>query len=62
MPKLICVPRCLSSDDTHVVGVLTVDDLLIDLINDLGDVVRPVTGEVIFGHHDAPLPGTTTTR
>jgi CBS domain-containing protein len=46
----------------EVVGVLTVDDLLIDLINDLGDVVRPVTGEVIFGHHDAPLPGTTTTR
>ncbi len=42
----------LVSDD-RVVGVLAVDDLLIDLISDLGDVVRPITGEVIFGHHDA---------
>jgi hypothetical protein len=42
----------LVSDD-RVVGVLAVDDLLIDLISDLGDVVRPITGEVIFGHHEA---------
>lgn len=40
----------------RVVGMLTVDDLLIDLVNDLGDVVRPITGEVVFGRHDAPLP------
>jgi CBS domain-containing protein len=40
----------------RVVGILTVDDLLIDLIADLGDIARPITGEVIFGHHDAPLP------
>ena len=39
--------------DGRVVGVLAVDDLLIDLISDLGDVLRPITGEVIFGHHDA---------
>jgi CBS domain-containing protein len=42
--------------DDRVVGVLTVDDLLIDVINDLTDVVRPITGEVVFGHHDAALP------
>jgi CBS domain-containing protein len=36
----------------EVVGVLSADDLLVDLINDLGDVVRPIIGEVIFGHHD----------
>jgi CBS domain-containing protein len=42
--------------DGRVVGVLAVDDLLIDLVNDLGDVVRPITGEVVFGHHEAPLP------
>ncbi len=42
--------------DGRVVGMLTVDDLLIDLIADLGDVARPITGEVIFGHHEAPLP------
>lgn len=39
-----------------VVGILAVDDLLINLVSDLGDVVRPITGEVIFGHHEAPLP------
>ncbi len=46
-------------DGDRVVGLLTVDDLLVDLIADLGDVVRPVTGEVIFGHpdlHQAPVP------
>ena len=41
---------------TEVVGVLAVDDLLIDLVADLGDAIRPITGEVIFGHHEAPLP------
>ncbi len=38
------------------VGVVTVDDLLINLSADLADLARPVTGEVIFGHHDAPMP------
>jgi signal-transduction protein with cAMP-binding, CBS, and nucleotidyltransferase domain len=33
-----------------IVGMLTADDLLIDLIADLGDVVRPITGQVVFGH------------
>ena len=36
--------------DGRVAGMLTVDDLLIDLVNDLADVVRPITGEVVFGH------------
>jgi CBS domain-containing protein len=45
-----------SGDD--VVGVLTVDDLLIDLVNDLGDLIRPIVGEVIFGHHETALPDT----
>jgi CBS domain-containing protein len=39
-----------------VVGVLSADDLLIDLVRDLGDVVRPIIGEVIFGHHDTDVP------
>ena len=38
------------------VGMITVDDLLIDLAADLTDLARPVTAEVIFGHHDNPLP------
>lgn len=41
------------------VGMITVDDLLIDLAADLSDIARPVTAEVIFGHHDSPLPATT---
>ncbi len=40
------------------VGMITVDDLLIDLAADLSDLARPVTAEVIFGHHDSPLPAT----
>ena len=42
--------------DDRVVGMLTVDDLLVDLITDLGAVARPITGEIIFGHHDTPVP------
>lgn len=40
------------------VGMITVDDLLIDLAGDLSDLARPVTAEVIFGHHDHPSPVT----
>ena len=42
--------------DGQVVGMLTADDLLIDFIADLGDISRPIIGEVIFGHHDAQPP------
>ena len=38
------------------VGMITVDDLLIDLAADLADLARPVTAEVLFGHHDVPVP------
>jgi CBS domain-containing protein len=40
------------------VGMVSIDDLLIDLAADLSDLARPVTAEVIFGHHDNPLPAT----
>jgi CBS domain-containing protein len=40
------------------VGMITVDDLLIDLAADVSDLARPVTAEVIFGHHDNPVPAT----
>lgn len=45
----------LTSED-RVVGMLTIDDLLIDLIADLSEIARPITGETLFGHHDAHLP------
>ena len=37
-------------------GIVSVDDLLIDLAADLHDLVQPVTAEVLFGHHDSPVP------
>ena len=39
-------------------GVVSVDDLLVDLAADLGDLARPVTAETVFGQHDAPVPAT----
>lgn len=41
-------------DGRRVIGVLTVDDLLINVAADLGDLVRPITGEVIFGYAEEP--------
>ncbi len=42
--------------DGKAVGMLTADDLIIDLSADLADVARPITGEVIFGQHDSLVP------
>jgi len=39
------------------VGMITIDDLLMDLAGDLSDLSRPVTAEVVFGHHDSRVPG-----
>jgi CBS domain-containing protein len=46
-------------ENGEVVGMISADDLLIDLVSDLGDVLRPITGQVIFGAPEpdrAPLP------
>lgn len=40
------------------VGVISVDDLLVDLASDIADLARPITAEVLFGHHDHPAPAT----
>ena len=40
----------------RAVGMLTIDDLLVDLAGDLADLVRPVTGQVIFGHPEPRVP------
>jgi hypothetical protein len=42
--------------DVELVGMLTVDDLLVDLSGDLANVIRGVTAQVLFGHAEAPLP------
>lgn len=50
--------RLVVLDGSALVGVLTIDDLLIDLTSQLGDLMRPVTAETIFGQHDSPVPAT----
>lgn len=42
----------LVDDGGRMVGMLTVDDLALDLVNDLGSLVRPIFGQVIFGGVD----------
>ena len=43
-------------EDGRMVGMLTVDDLVIDFVNDLDSLVRPVFGQVVFGGPDSPPP------
>jgi CBS domain-containing protein len=52
------VRRLALVQTSQFVGMITVDDLLIDLANDLSDIARPVTAEVVFGHNDNPNPAT----
>jgi CBS domain-containing protein len=44
--------------DGAVVGILSVDDLLVCLSSDLANLARPVTAELLFAHRDPPLPTT----
>lgn len=50
------VRRLAVMRDGKFVGMLSIDDLLIDLAADLYDLSRPVTAEVLFGHRDSPVP------
>lgn len=45
--------------DGSFIGMVTVDDLLMDLAGDLADLARPVTAEVLFAHRDSSVPATT---
>jgi hypothetical protein len=47
------VRRLAVVQDEQFVGMITVDDLMVDLAADLSDLARPVSAEIIFGHHDA---------
>ena len=40
----------------EIVGMLTVDDLIVGIATDLDRLVQPVVGELIFGHHTSPVP------
>jgi signal-transduction protein with cAMP-binding, CBS, and nucleotidyltransferase domain len=43
-------------DEGRMTGMFTVDDLMIHLVNDLEDLMAPVTDQVVFGHPEAKLP------
>lgn len=50
------VRRLAVTRDGAFAGMVTVDDLLIRLSAQLSAVARPVTAELLFGHHEAPVP------
>lgn len=51
-----CVRRLVVTEAGQFAGFVSVDDLLVDLAADLASIARPVTGEILFGHHDAAPP------
>ncbi len=53
------VRRLAVVDDERFVGVITIDDLLVDLANDLADLARPLTAEMLSPHRDSAVPATT---
>lgn len=42
--------------DGRLVGMVTMDDLVVDLSGDLARLIRPITGQVLFGHREAVTP------
>jgi len=50
------VRRLVVTDRDQFAGMVSVDDLILDLAGDLSDLAQPVTAETLFAHHDAPLP------
>ncbi len=50
------VRRLAVVSDGHFLGIVATDDLLIHLAADLSDVARPITAELLFSHHDTPVP------
>jgi signal-transduction protein with cAMP-binding, CBS, and nucleotidyltransferase domain len=43
---------------SEFIGMITIDDLLIELADQLGSLAKPVTAEVLFGHRDGRTPAT----
>jgi signal-transduction protein with cAMP-binding, CBS, and nucleotidyltransferase domain len=42
--------------DGVVVGMLTMDDLVVDVTADLARLTRPITAQVLFGHQEPSTP------
>jgi CBS domain-containing protein len=41
------------------VGMLTIDDLFVSVVEQLASLARPITAEILFSHRDAAVPVTT---
>ncbi len=52
------VRRLAVERDGRFVGMITIDDLLVDLAGDLADLARPLTAEIPFAHRDPAVPAT----
>jgi CBS domain-containing protein len=52
------VRRLAVVQDDRFVGMITVDDLLVDLANDLFDLARPISSEILRAHRDGAVPAT----
>lgn len=50
------IRRLVVEHEGRFVGVISADDLLIDLASDLASIVRPIGAEVLFGHRDSAVP------
>jgi len=42
-------------DGDRVCGMITLDDLIVDVAQDLAEAIRPMTAQVLFGHAE-PIP------
>jgi len=50
------IRRLVVTRDGALVGLLTVDDLLVGLAGDLADLTRPVSAQLLAAHRDPPTP------
>jgi len=46
----------LLDDDGALGGLVTADDLLVNLSSELAELVRPITAQVLFSHSEAEVP------
>jgi CBS domain-containing protein len=52
------IRRLAIQRDGSFAGMITIDDLLVDIAADLADLARPVTAELLFPHRDPAVPAT----
>ena len=46
----------LVDEEGALVGMVTADDLLVNISSELAELVRPITAQVIFSHPEPDLP------